>query len=83
MVQSISEFDMEQLKYYIEKLAFQMFSFLGDTMGIESRRVRMFFIYTSFIAIGSPFVVAGMVVDFWRNMTRYIRRRRRNRLWDL
>jgi hypothetical protein len=73
---------LEQIKYQIEQKAFGLFSFLGDKLGIESRRIRLFFIYISFIAVGSPFLVAGMVVDFWRNMWQYIKGRGKS-LWDL
>lgn len=73
---------MDQIKLQIEKIAFMMFAFLGDKMGIESLRVRLFFIYISFITIGSPFVLAGMIFNFWKNIFYYIRNKR-NQIWDL
>ncbi|MSQ78743.1 MAG: PspC domain-containing protein [Flavobacteriaceae bacterium] len=73
---------MEFLKYLVEKWAFDWFSFLGDRMGVSSRRIRLFFIYTSFAAIGSPVVLVAMMIDFWKNTTAYITRKK-NRVWDL
>ena len=59
---------MGKIKYHIERMAFDTFSFLGERMGIESRRIRMFFIYVSFVAVGSPVLVMAMITDFWKYM---------------
>jgi phage shock protein PspC (stress-responsive transcriptional regulator) len=39
-------------------------------MGIRVSRVRLFFIYTSFIAMGSP-AILYLILAFWMNMKRY------------
>lgn len=48
-------------------------------MGIATSRIRMWFIYISFLTFGSP-VVVYMVMAFWMNMKRYILAARRNPL---
>jgi len=74
----------ERIKYHIEQRAFEMFSFLGEKLGIESRRIRMFFIYVSFVAVGSPFIVVAMIANFWKYLFEYFVGSRGNKkMWDL
>lgn len=61
-----------KLKYLIETGAFGVCSWLGEKMGIASSRVRLFFVYISFLALGSP-VVIYMILAFWVNMKNYLR----------
>ncbi|TVR80491.1 MAG: PspC domain-containing protein [Chitinophagaceae bacterium] len=48
---------MNKLKNFIEVNAFGVCSYLGEKIGIPSNWIRLFFIYTSFITIGSPLIV--------------------------
>ena len=68
---------MNQLKEYIEWQAFGVCAALGERMGIATSRIRMWFIYISFLTLGSP-VVIYMIAAFWLNMKRYIFAARRN-----
>jgi phage shock protein PspC (stress-responsive transcriptional regulator) len=70
---------MNQLKDYIEWQAFGVCAALGEKMGIATTRIRMWFIYISFLTLGSP-VVIYMIAAFWLNMKRYIFAARRNPL---
>ncbi|TAE87293.1 MAG: PspC family transcriptional regulator [Bacteroidetes bacterium] len=65
---------MERLKYFVEKYAFGVCSYLGDRLGIATSRIRLYFIYTSFITMGSP-VIIYLVIAFWLNFKKYIRQR--------
>ncbi len=71
---------INDLKNLLEKSAFGVCSYLGEKMGIASARVRMYFIYASFIALGSPLIIY-LVAAFWLNVKRYIKQRR-NLLWN-
>jgi len=73
---------MNRLKDFIEWKAFGVLSAIGDRMGIATSRIRMWFMYTSLLTLGSPIVIY-MILAFWMNMKRYIRARRRNPLWYL
>ena len=70
---------MNQLKEYIEWQAFGVCAALGEKMGIATSRIRMWFIYISFLTLGSP-VVIYMIAAFWLNIKRYIFAARRNPL---
>ena len=63
---------MLYLKDIVEKRAFGVCSYLAQRMGLRSSRVRMYFIYTSFITLGSP-VIIYLVMAFWLNIKSYLR----------
>lgn len=70
---------MNRFKNFIEWQAFGVLSALGERMGIAASRIRMWFMYISFLTLGSP-IVLYMIVAFWMNMKRYILAARRNPL---
>jgi phage shock protein PspC (stress-responsive transcriptional regulator) len=61
-----------RLKHIIETGAFGVCSWLGEKMGIASVRVRLFFVYVSFLALGSPLIIY-MILAFWINLKNYMR----------
>ncbi|HRD81418.1 MAG: PspC family transcriptional regulator [Saprospiraceae bacterium] len=63
---------MPSVKYLLERSAFGVCSYLGERMGIASARVRMYFIYLTFAALGSPILVY-LFAAFWLNVRRYIK----------
>lgn len=71
---------MEKLKDILERSAFGVCSYLGHKMGIASSRVRMYFIYLSFAALGSP-IIFYLFIAFWLNVRDYIRSKR-NAIWE-
>ncbi|HZF64391.1 MAG TPA: PspC domain-containing protein [Chitinophagaceae bacterium] len=70
---------MKRLKNYIEWHAFGVCSALGEKMGIATSRIRVWFMYVSFLTLGSPIIIY-MILAFWMNMKRYILSARRNPL---
>jgi hypothetical protein len=54
---------------------------MGEWMGIRSSDIRKYFIYTSFLTIGSPIIIY-LVMAFWMNVKKLIRQRRGG-VWDL
>ncbi len=71
---------MKELKHLLEKSAFGVCSYLGEKMGIATSRVRMYFIYISFVALGSP-VIFYLFVAFWLNIKAYIKQKQKA-LWE-
>jgi len=71
---------MQELKHTLERSAFGACHYFGDKMGIASARVRVYFIYISFVALGSP-VIVYLFVAFWLNIKQYIKNKR-NILWQ-
>jgi len=71
---------MNKLKHILERSLFGVCSYLGQKMGIASARVRLYFIYLSFVTLGSP-VIFYLFVAFWLNVKKYIKKNK-NFLWE-
>ena len=63
---------MSKLQLIIEKSAFGVCQRIGEVIGISTSAVRMYFIYASFLTLGSP-IVAYLAIAFWMNVKRYLR----------
>ena len=70
---------MKRFKDFVEWSAFGVCAAIGDKIGIASSRIRMWFIYISFLTMGSPIIIY-MVLAFWMNIKKYILNARRNPL---
>jgi len=54
---------------------------IGEKVNLSSQRIRLYFIYTSFLTLGSPIFIY-LILLFWMNVRSY-NREARNRVWDL
>lgn len=57
---------------FFEKQSFGVCTYLGDRFEISSSKIRLFFIYSSFLAVGFPlifYICAAFVLDI-RNFIR-------------
>jgi phage shock protein PspC (stress-responsive transcriptional regulator) len=70
---------MKNLRNIIELHAFGVCNTLGEIFGIASSRIRTWFIYISFLTMGSP-VIIYMILAFWFNIKSYILFKKRNPL---
>lgn len=70
---------MNKLRAIIEFHAFGVCTAIGEKMGIASSRIRMWFIYISFLTMGSPLIIY-MILAFWMNIKNYIYSAKRNPL---
>ena len=71
---------MDNIKFLLERSAFGVCSYLGEKIGLASARVRLYFIYLSFVAMGSP-IILYLFIAFWLNIKRYIKKTR-NVIWE-
>jgi phage shock protein PspC (stress-responsive transcriptional regulator) len=62
---------MEKIRRFIEGQAFGVCTAIGERMGIASSVIRKYFIYISFMTMGSPLVIYFFVA-FWMNIKRYM-----------
>ena len=72
---------MNRLKFYVEKHVFGVCSYIGEKFGISSSKIRLYFIYTSFITMGSP-IILYLIVAFWINIKKYTKPKR-NTIWEI
>jgi len=68
---------MNRFKNFIEWQAFGVCTAIGQKLGIATSRIRMWFIYISFLTVGSPLIIY-MVIAFWMNMRKYTKAAKRN-----
>ncbi|MCB0689594.1 MAG: PspC domain-containing protein [Saprospiraceae bacterium] len=60
------------IKDLVERSAFGVCSYLGDKFGIQSAKIRLYFIYTSFVTMGSPIIIY-LIMAWWLNIKKYVR----------
>ncbi len=70
---------MNKLRHFIEWQVFGVCSAIGQRMGIAPSRIRTWFIYISFLTMGSPLIIYFFVA-FWMNVRQYIWFKKRNPL---
>lgn len=68
---------ISQVKSFIEWHAFGVCEAIGERLGIATSRIRLWFIYISFLTLGSPLIVY-MILAFWINLKNYIYLGKRN-----
>ena len=70
---------MRKMRNFVELHAFGVCSAIGERLGIASTKIRMWFIYISFLTLGSP-VIVYMILAFWIRIKKYILLGKRNPL---
>jgi len=70
---------VKKIQLFFEGHAFGVCTFLGEKLGIASSSIRLFFIYASFLTLGSP-VILYLGMAFILNMRAHLRKR--NTIWD-
>jgi len=73
---------MKNLRHFIEWHVFGVCSAIGERVGIAGSTIRKYFIYISFLTMGSPIIIY-LFVAFWMNVKKYIFNARRNPLRHL
>ncbi|MCO6358016.1 PspC domain-containing protein [Roseivirga pacifica] len=70
---------MEKLQRFFESQAFGVCTKLGEKLNLSTSSIRLFFIYASFITVGSP-VIIYLGLAFVINYRKHLRRRQ-NPVW--
>lgn len=71
---------LQQFITFFEKRSFGVCTYLGERFDISISKIRLFFIYSSFLAVGFPlifYIFAAIVLD----IRHYIKRIRAS-VWD-
>lgn len=72
---------MNNLKYIVENQAFGVCTKLGTRLGVSPSTVRLYFIYTSCLTLGSPLIVY-LFVGFWIEFRKHLRRNQNPTVWE-
>ncbi|WP_234735694.1 PspC domain-containing protein [Tellurirhabdus bombi] len=73
---------MNKIRYFVESQAFGVCTRLGEKMNISASSIRLYFIYTSCLTLGSP-VVLYLILAFWMEMRKHLRRHNHPTVWEL
>ncbi len=73
---------MYRIRYFLEKQAFGVCTRLGEKMNISASSIRLYFIYTSCLTLGSP-VVLYLIMAFWLEIKKHVRRNAHPTVWEL
>jgi phage shock protein C len=63
---------IEQWKHIFESGVFGVCTYLGEKMGLASSKIRLFFVYATFLTLGSP-VIIYMSMAFILKLRNYMR----------
>ncbi|MDO3627903.1 PspC domain-containing protein [Mucilaginibacter sp. BT774] len=64
---------LQRIITFFERYSFGVCTYIGERFNISINKIRLFFIYSSFLAVGFPLIVyffAGIVLDFRRYFKR-------------
>ncbi len=70
------------IKNFFERKAFGVCEWWGEKLGIQSSKVRVYFIYISFITLGSPILIY-LFFAFWLDQKDVFIRKTRPTVWDI
>lgn len=73
---------VEGIKSWFERQAFGVCEWWGEKLRIRSADIRIFFIYTSFLTVGSPIIIY-MIMAFLKKLKNLIAEQKRGSVWDL
>ncbi|HMO32051.1 MAG TPA: PspC family transcriptional regulator [Lacibacter sp.] len=68
---------MNRLRQIIEWNVFGVCTYIGEKLHISTSTIRKYFIYISFLTMGSPLILY-FFIGFWMNLRQYIWFSRRN-----
>lgn len=68
-------------KHLVEQRVFGVCSYVAEKFGLSDSRIRVYFIYASFLTLGSP-VLIYLALAFWMEVKKYFQYQRRS-IWDL
>ena len=66
---------MNRLKSFMEMRAFGVCTYIGNKIGIRISKIRLFFIYATFITLGSPILIY-LSLAFLLNIRQYMKRKK-------
>lgn len=72
---------VDKIRQFFEPRLFGVCAYIGEHIGIRSSVIRMYFIYASFLTLGSPILIY-LALAFWINLKKYLRVKQPS-VWDL
>jgi len=73
---------IHKIQTYFEKKAFGVCAWWGEKLQLKSIKVRMFFIYLSFLTFGSPIFIY-LIMAFTLEHKEYFQFQKRRSVWNI
>jgi len=75
---------VKKIQFWFEAQAFGVCEWWGKKLGINTTKIRMYFIYLSFFTVGSPIIIY-FIMAFILEHKKYFKpwRSKRRSVWDL
>lgn len=74
---------IQKVSLFFELRSFGVSTWLARKMRVEVSKVRLFFIYASFIALGSPIIVYMVMAFILEHKHIFKLQRRRKSIWEI
>lgn len=74
---------IDHILAFFEKQTFGVCAWWGDKLGLSSQRIRLSFIYLSFLTVGSPLVIYLIMAFILENKRYFKLGNRKNSIWEL
>lgn len=76
---------IKRIQAWFETQAFGVCEWLGKKLGINSTKIRMYFIYLTFFTVGSPIIIYFVMAFILENKNFFkpFKRKKRRSVWDL
>jgi len=74
---------IDKIQSFFEKFAFGVCTWWGDKFGIQTSKIRLYFIYLSFITLGSPLIIYLIMAFILEHKEFFKIKRNRKTVWDL
>ncbi|MCB9226702.1 MAG: PspC family transcriptional regulator [Chitinophagales bacterium] len=72
---------MKDARSVFENTVFGVCAYVGRKLNMPSKNIRFFFVYASFLTMGSPIIIY-FILAFWLKLKNMINGKR-NPVWDL
>ena len=72
---------MRNIQTIVEKRVFGVCEYIGQKIGMKTSRIRLYFIYASFLTFGSP-VIIYLILAFILDQKNLLKSRK-STIWDL
>lgn len=73
---------MNKIFDFFERYAFGVCEWWGQKLGLKTNKIRLFFIYLSFVTLGSSLLVY-LIMAFILEHKYYFKFKKRTTIWDL
>lgn len=74
---------IQKILFYFEMRSFGVSQWLADKFAIRAERVRLFFIYASFVALGSPLIIYFVLAFLLEHQHIFKFQKRKKSIWEL